>query len=208
MPKRATHMPDPLRAAYLALRTPLKHLFEGMDEAYNRIAARAGFVCRGCPENCCRSRFYHHTYLEYYYLREGFDRLQPAARAKALAAAARMPREDCGHSGPRRPLCPLHQEGACSLYPYRPLICRLHGVPHKLEQPGGRRVYGPGCAEFERLCGTAPDLRLNRTPLYRQMAELENRFKQLAGVSLKIKMTIAEMILAFKDEIHSDRHAQ
>ena len=50
-------------------------LYEKMDTRYNEASIHYSFVCRGCDENCCRTKFYHHTYLEYLYLKEGFDAL-------------------------------------------------------------------------------------------------------------------------------------
>ena len=57
-------------------------LFAQMDAAYDRTAAKAGFVCNGCKDNCCRTRFYHHTIIEYAYLTEGFKTLGPAKKNK------------------------------------------------------------------------------------------------------------------------------
>ncbi|MEW6670386.1 MAG: YkgJ family cysteine cluster protein [Thermodesulfobacteriota bacterium] len=170
-----------------------------MDQAYRAAAEQSGFVCSGCEENCCRSRFYHYTWLEYFYLLEGFHRLAPEDRRSIRQAAENVRQQDrLETSGAdSRPMCPLNLEGRCRLYPHRPMICRLHGIRHKLQRPGKVLLCGPGCETFERLRPVPGEARLDRTPYYRQMAELELKFKNEAGICRKVKMTIAEMILSF-----------
>ena len=60
-----------IRQAFIPLGNALIEIYAAMDHAYSVIADQLGFVCSGCEENCCRSRFYHYTYLEYFYLLEG-----------------------------------------------------------------------------------------------------------------------------------------
>ncbi len=91
--------------------------------------------------------------------------------------------------------CPLWQDERCRLYAHRPMICRLHGLPHRLWRPDGVEQTGPGCDEFHRCCGAAVQ-RLDRTPLYRQLALLEGELRQACGVRERIRMTGAEMIAA------------
>ena len=188
-----------IRQAFIPLGNVLVEIYAAMDRAYGVAAGQLGFVCSGCEENCCRSRFYHYTYLEYFYLLEGVNQLEPARRLSVRQSAAKVRREDLiKKNGVRnRPMCPLNLAGRCSVYPYRPMICRLHGIPHKLERPGQEVLCGPGCETFEQERRKQNDVRLDRTPFYRQLAELERKLKQEAGVDLKIKMTIAEMIISF-----------
>lgn len=191
---------EKIRRAFIPFRNTLIEIYAAMDHAYSVIADQLGFVCSGCEENCCRSRFYHYTYLEYFYLLEGVNQLEPARRLSVRQSAAKVRQEDLfKKNGIRnRLMCPLNLEGRCSLYPYRPMICRLHGIPDKLVRPGQELLCGPGCETFERERRNQNDIRLDRTPYYRQMAELERKLKQEAGVDLKIKMTIAEMIISFE----------
>ena len=44
----------------------LREIYAAMDEAYNTAAGKYGFTCDQCPDNCCLTRFYNLTYLEYY----------------------------------------------------------------------------------------------------------------------------------------------
>jgi len=188
-----------VRQAFLPLRKPLTEIYAAMDHAYSVVADQLGFACSGCQENCCRSRFYHHTLLEYFYLLEGVSQFRPARRLSVRQSAANVLQEDLVDiNGSRnRPMCPLILEGRCSVYPYRPMICRLHGIPHRLERPGQGLLCGPGCETFEQARRNPNDVRLDRTPYYRQLAELERILKQEAGGGLKIKMTIAEMIISY-----------
>jgi hypothetical protein len=80
------------------------------------------------------------------------------------------------------------------------MICRLHGIPHALRQPGGTTVRGPGCEYFRSLHKKRGDACLDRTPFYRAMAGLEKEFRAALAVDVKFKQTIAEMILSFLPE--------
>ena len=48
-----------------------------MDADYASVSRAYGFTCRGCDENCCRTKFYHHTFLEYLYIKAGFELFEP-----------------------------------------------------------------------------------------------------------------------------------
>ncbi len=94
-----------------------------------------------------------------------------------------------------RLMCPLNFEKLCILYPYRPMICRLHGIPHELRKSANNRIYGGGCETFDRRCRAKNYFTFDRTPFYMKMAALENQFKQATGIAGKIRMTIAEMLV-------------
>jgi Fe-S-cluster containining protein len=176
----------------------LRQIFAGMDRKYNQAAAHYGFQCTGCEDNCCRTRFHHHTYLEFLYIRDGFDKLEPSARHAIRARAEAVCRRtaQAQKKGPaERRMCPLNDAGLCRLYPYRPMICRLHGIPHELQIPGRPVSYGPGCGVFDEQCSGRPYFRFDRTPFYSEMAGLESEFKQAIGLTGRIKLTIAEMIM-------------
>ena len=49
-----------------------------------------------------------------------------AIRDLPAGAADDIRQRACGHS---QWDCPLHEKGACRLYPFRPIICRTHGFP-------------------------------------------------------------------------------
>jgi hypothetical protein len=183
---------------YAAFLDRLKQIYAAMDDAYHRAADAYGFVCDGCRDNCCRMRFYHHTLIEYLYMIEGLRTLPSEkkieVRVRALTVAAETARADSSGAAVRL-MCPLNFAELCILYPYRPMICRLHGIPHELKRPGQNPVYGPGCEAFDRRCGGKGYFKFDRTPFYRDMAMLEQEVKQTLSVAGKFRMTVAEMII-------------
>ena len=101
----------------------LADLFGRMEKAYNAVAAVYGFECTGCEDNCCLTRFYHHTLLEYLYLKRGWGALSASARDRLQQRAARVNQEvgraDAGGQKIRI-MCPLNEAGRCVLYQHRP----------------------------------------------------------------------------------------
>jgi hypothetical protein len=176
----------------------LRRIFAEMDRQYSQAAVHYGFQCSGCEDNCCLTHFYHYTYLESLFVREGFSGLDDAnrrrirAKAEAACSQAALARNN---DMVVRVMCPLNDADMCCLYEFRPMICRLHGIPHELQKPGRQVVYGPGCAAFDDRCSGRPYLQFDRTPFYYAMAGLENEFKQAAGLTGAIKLTVAEMII-------------
>ncbi|MCF8111743.1 MAG: YkgJ family cysteine cluster protein [Desulfobacteraceae bacterium] len=183
----------------------LEQLYEEMDREYARVAARYGFQCTGCIDNCCLSRFYHYTYSEYIYLRRGFAQLSQQKRAEVRKRAEKYvealeQRGSQGDDSPFRMMCPLNESGLCILYSRRPMICRLHGLPHELALPGRpKTVFGPGCHEFAEKCGHLPYYPFDRTRFYMCMSELEAGARKILGASQKPKKTVAHMLIC--DEV-------
>jgi hypothetical protein len=193
----------PQRKTFLPFLIRLESLFSAMDEQYATTAARYGFVCKGCRDNCCRTLFFHYSLLEYLYLREGFLTLDKERRMEIRARAGNVCRqiaedEEKGET-PRR-MCPLNFDGLCLLYHYRPMICRLHGLPHELTKPGQPTAYGPGCDDFDGQCKEKAYIRFDRTPFYIDMARCEKEFRDAVGDTQRIKMTVAEMLLDFSTD--------
>jgi hypothetical protein len=183
--------------ALAPFRTRLQALFAQMDRAYHAAARSYGFDCQGCAESCCRTRFDHHTLLEYLYLRAGLAELAPGVRAAVLRRAAEVRGESAAleeRGLPVRLMCPLNQDGRCRLYAFRPMICRLHGIPHELRPPGRPVSYGPGCRLFSERHGRQPYVVFDRSPLYARMAGLEQEIRRALGFGARLKLTIAEML--------------
>lgn len=178
----------------------LYDLFAEMDSAYQQVADRYGFVCSGCKDNCCLTLFYHHTVLEYLLLKKGFVALptleQTRIKTRADQVVAAYQAGGPGNE-PLKQMCPLNVEGRCRLYRQRPMICRLHGIPHQLSKPGGSAMIGPGCDEFARHFGSKATARLDRTIFYKPLAELEGRLRRATGLSQRLKITVAGMITTF-----------
>ncbi len=181
----------------------LEELLARMDDAYDTAAGGYGFLCTGCIDNCCLTKFHHHTLLEYLLLMEGFCRLDTAIRSDLKdrsQAVLRQYEKGDAQGLSVHAMCPLNNEGICCLYRYRPMICRLHGIPHELRKPGGSVARGPGCTEFDNRCGQQNYVPFDRTPYYVEMAELERELKMALAVTGKFKMTVAEMVLRFDSE--------
>ena len=92
-------------------------------------------------------------------------------------------------------MCPLNDNGRCILYAYRPMICRMHGIPYEFQKPGQKIINCPGCQTFDERCSDKRYYPFDRTPFYFVMANLENEFKQTVGITGKLKATITEMIV-------------
>lgn len=176
-------------------------LFNRLDAAYSRISDQYGFVCHECEDNCCRSLFYHHTIVEYTYLYAGFKALPYHQRQALIEKALRVSHEqNRSGQGSGRVFCPLNEKDRCLVYQHRPMICRLHGLPHELHYPGRPAQIGPGCDAFAAFCSKSPYIPFDRTPYFKEMAEQERELRQEIGIKGKIKLTVAEMVIAFTAE--------
>jgi len=175
----------------------LKLIYAEMDQKYKVAADYYDFHCRGCEDNCCLTRFYHHTYLEYFYILKGYSDLLSEKKITVKEGATDVCKRtaDLDEKNQKvRLICPLNDNGLCILYDYRPMICRLHGISHELHRPDGKIIYGPGCEAFTKLSEGKGYFKFDRTPFYLKMANLERDLKKELGITQKIKMTIAEMI--------------
>jgi len=181
----------------------LQKIFSNMDERYRQTTEYYGFNCRGCDDNCCMTLFFHHTYLEFFYLMEGVNALPPDSR-ESLFERARTANQKTAEMEKKRVsfrlMCPLNVEGLCILYERRPMICRMHGIPHELRPPGRQAAFGPGCDAFSIQCGSKKVFRFDRTPFYVEISNLEKELKQKLNLSRKFKKTITQMLVE-KNEI-------
>jgi Fe-S-cluster containining protein len=191
------NVPDTILNSHLE---KLADLFSRMEKAYETVAAAYGFECAGCEDNCCLTLFYHHTLLEYLYLYRGYAQLPAAERARLQHAAAQVNQALEQADKKRkavRSMCPLNREGRCTLYRYRPMICRLHGIPNEMRRSGHAPARGAGCGDFDRQCGDRPYIPFDRTPLYAEMARAEQTLREAVGFREKIRLTVAQMIAGF-----------
>ena len=175
----------------------LAALYDVMDKTWNKIAAGYHFKCNGCEDNCCKSLFFHHTYIEKAYLIHGFNALDQDRKEKILVKAKNY----CEKTFPQSPeikslkiYCPVNENGRCLLYPYRPMICRLHGLPHELSKPGFKPVKGAGCDAG--LFDDKTYIKFDRTSFYQKMAQIEMTFRQVSNKAGKIKETVAQMLVS------------
>jgi len=189
--KRHTESLEQLRTAY-----------QEMDSRYDAAARSYGFECRGCDENCCLTRFYHHTLIETLGLFAGYRTL-PAKQRRSVyqraldydrAMQMGRPRHEA-----RRQICPLNIDTRCLLYRERPMICRLHGIPHAMRHPMKGVISGTGCQVFEASYRENNGHPLDRTPIYIAMAQIEKELRLNSGIDTPVRLTVAQMILCFDD---------
>lgn len=128
-------------------------LLKGVDHWFSRSSTAAGnaVLCgRGCS-SCCRGLF-DITLLDAFFLRQGIDRLAPRLREVVQARIVTqvqalqliwpgmappyiinvLPEETRERLMPEadETPCPLlGDDGLCLVYHYRPMTCRLHGIP-------------------------------------------------------------------------------
>ena len=179
--------------------SPLVQLYQDMDNTWNRIAQQYGFECNGCEDNCCLSLFFHHTHAEVSFLQFGFQALPHKDQKQILTLSRDYCRQTfsettAAHNPPasKKIPCPLLKNERCTLYQFRPMICRMHGLPHELHKPGFNVIKGPGC-DAGKFAGQTY-IPFDRTPFYKQMAVIEMNFRQLTGKTGKIKKTIAQIL--------------
>lgn len=182
----------------------LAEIYDTMQAEYDLIAEEIGQTCTGCPDNCCDSYFLHYTYAEWAYLWEGLRELNLdtltgiQTRSKQYVDASRtvMARGE-------RPqlMCPLNENGRCTLYTHRLMICRLHGIPATMTRPDGQLLRFPGCFRCQETVAKDFDKdedapAMNRTKLLQKIAALESELLEgKRHLFPKVKLTIAEMIV-------------
>ena len=174
-------------------------LYRDMESAYDETAKKLAFSCTGCSDNCCDSYFQHHTYTEWAYLWQGLKTLE-AERLEQITdkASIYVIEAEAFLARGERPviMCPLNSEGICTLYPFRMMICRLHGVPAVFTRPDGKKLSFPGCFRCQEHVSADNPATMDRTEFFRRMVNLE---LELLGpgrrTAPKVGMTIAQMII-------------
>ena len=175
-------------------------LYHDMETGYDQTAKALDFSCSGCPDNCCDSFFLHHTYTEWAYLWHGLKTLD-ADQLEIIneKAAKYVVESEAALVQGKRPIimCPLNMDGLCSLYPYRLMICRLHGIPATFTRPDGKKLEFPGCFRCQELISTDKSIApLDRTQFFRRLVELElELLAHKRTAAPKVKLTIAQMIV-------------
>jgi hypothetical protein len=167
-----------------------------MDLTYNQVAGRYGFHCSGCKDNCCTSLFFHHTFIEKAFVIQGFSQIGGSIQKQIrLKAADYVTRTFINQPEERslKLMCPLNREGRCVLYSYRPMICRLHGLPHEMHPPGRQKIRGPGC-DAGRFDAKAY-IPFDRTRFYVEMAAIEQQFKDRYSKTGRPRQSIAQILI-------------
>ena len=92
------------------------------------------YVCcqRGCAD-CCKKGDYPLSEKELYFLMEGYSKLSTGTKKIVQANL------NCFTKGGQ---CPFLINNECSVYQYRPIVCRVHGLAYLVENT----VILPHCA--------------------------------------------------------------
>jgi Fe-S-cluster containining protein len=175
----------------------MNNVYDLMDEAYDSVQRHYGFGCKGCRDNCCTQRFHHHTLAEYHYLKEGLKQADPELARQILRKArvvveSYQKEQELGEILPL--MCPVNFEGLCRLYEHRPMICRMHGLPHRFKRSDGREERGGGCARFGEA-HPEPDWTVDRTKGYTALARIEGEIRKRTMNGQRVNMTTAEMLM-------------
>ncbi|MEW6108175.1 MAG: hypothetical protein AB1632_03250 [Nitrospirota bacterium] len=178
----------------------IKSLYSSMDIAYSEAAAYYGFGCAGCGDNCCEERFYHYTLAEHIYLMAGFSSLEEDMKKEVIAGTEEVMQIYGLHDSKgivKRVMCPLNFDGLCILYEYRPMICRLHGIPHVIKKTGQPEQKGPGCHKFDEeiIPKNLPHYEFDRTGFYTEMAAIEIDIRRALNFRSRYRKTVAGMII-------------
>jgi hypothetical protein len=181
-----------------ALIPRLRDLYALTDQAYSAAASEARFSCRGCDgAACCTVDVPVHTFTEMHYLRQGFSSLDEARQSTILDRCRIMLEAKSVNplgDAYRGSVCALSFDGLCGLYHYRPMICRLAGIPHFFIRPDGSRRESGGCERFQReILPLHPSIRIDRTRIYHSMAEIEVDAVKALGTRTAPR-TIAEVL--------------
>jgi Fe-S-cluster containining protein len=182
----------------------VSNLYSLMDKDYSEAAAYYGFSCAGCENNCCEERFYHYTIIEHLYILEGIKSLDGTKQKDVFERAEEVIQIYGLHDQKgivRRVFCPLNFDGLCILYDHRPMICRLHGIPHEVKNPDYTTQRGPGCNKFKEDIATKkyPYHKFDRTSFYSKMAAIEIELRRSLQFNSRYKKTVAGMIIDISD---------
>lgn len=177
----------------------LVEIYRRIDHAYAEAVQSVGFSCQGCDgTKCCTVDLRISTVVEMSYLRQGFNTLSHSGQDEILARCREIVRaKEVSPAGElyRNSVCALNSDGMCVLYEYRPMICRLHGIPYFFVGPRDSMEQGDGCARFTELHqGRDSISKLDRTQFYRDVAVLEVEAVRLRGERTK-KRTVAETLV-------------
>jgi len=182
----------------------IRNLSSTIDKAYAEAARYYGFDCKGCDRNCCKEFFCHYTLAEYMFLMHGLALLEQEDKRALFRRAEEVKQWYRLHDAARqseRVMCPLNRNGFCVLYAYRPMICRLQGIPHLVKTPGQPLRRGPGCHVFNENIRMVPhaDCGFDHTPFYTEMAAIEREIRNTLQYQDRYKKTVADMLVDIRD---------
>ncbi len=111
-----------------------KQFLEKLDQKLEQyFEAHKDYICckAGCSA-CCEKGDYPISQLELEYLMQGFIALDNVTKKIVQENIKSMQKSES---------CPFLINKLCSVYPYRPIICRVHGLAYLI----GEKVKVPYC---------------------------------------------------------------
>lgn len=176
----------------------LAEIYKAIDNLYDAAMRHYNFSCEGCTDNCCVTKFYHHTNIEGRYLAEGLKRLDEDKKKEILSRAEDVVKIHNSSPEDVRAMCPLNENGLCIAYEHRPMICRIHGVPYQMFKKNMSIEFGTGCYRFinEKLNENMQYFMFNRTVFYVEMAKVEKELRETLNLAGDYKKTTAEMVVS------------
>ncbi|BCB97213.1 hypothetical protein JZK55_21350 [Dissulfurispira thermophila] len=178
--------------------TRLTDIYKAIDNLYYAAIKHYNFSCEGCEDNCCATKFYHHTNIEELYLSDGLKRLDKDKKKEILVRAEEVVKIHNSFPEDVRVMCPLNENGLCIMYEHRPMICRIHGVPYQMLTKNMSIEFGTGCHRFinEKLNENIQYFMFNRTVFYVEMAKAEKELRDALNLAGDYKKTTAEMVVS------------
>ncbi len=194
--------PDPMLNKYLQLCREVEDEF-----ARNRRLHGDRIHCRPGCSDCCHQIF-QVTEIEAAYITQGVRQMSTEARQRLVAraqpyqearrrlVAAKGEPEAWGSLPPpgTRLACPALEDGVCTIYPYRPLICRKFGIPlYNPDKPG--RVFA---CELNFQDGEEihdPDLVQIQTGIHNRWKQAQAEYNEAGGWRDPEPLTVARAIL-------------
>ena len=197
---------------------PYDNLVSKTDQAFERMAGEFG-ECIKCEPHCadCCHAVFGLFLIEAVFLKQDFDQLGKEERDAALQRGSEAEKEleklertlkefkndpqMRAYSMARaRIRCPLlNDDNECILYPYRPITCRVYGIPTMIQ--GAPRVCGKSGFKKEEsyptfnLDGIHRELYQLSTELFEKTENKEvEKASLLLSVSKVIKTPVQELI--------------
>jgi Fe-S-cluster containining protein len=199
---------------------PYDNLVSKADQAFERMAGEFE-ECIKCEPHCadCCHAVFGLFLIEALFLKHDFDQLAKEERDAALQRASETDKEleklertlEIFKDDPRmrsyslakaRVRCPLlNDDNECILYPYRPITCRVYGIPTMIQ--GTPRVCGKSGFKKELSYPTFNLDEVHRE-LYQLSTELceksQNKGREKASLLLSVSKVITTPVEELIDE--------
>lgn len=113
----------------------IKILNKQLEEYFN--LHKKFIVCKSGCSICCKNSYFAVSELEYSYVKNGFEKLNSKQREIITQKAIEIFKERRQFLKTNQNIfdfsyqCPFLNHDTCSIYEYRPMLCRSHGLIYK-----------------------------------------------------------------------------